>query len=168
MKYLAGLLVFAAALPSFGFAQGFQSYTFEDIKWLSAPAVVVAKLEAAGYTVEDSQPDSQQLTFTGRWLGNRAVGTADFGDQNQLLRVALSLPAGGDAVYSQLRDTLTEQYGPPSREATNGVRWFTDEISGYFGSLMLGERDDEISAAFECPRWNYYLTNLRGEGTGAF
>lgn len=95
------------------------------------------------------------------------VGTADFGDR-QLLRVVLSLPAGDEAVYPQLIDTLTEAYGSPSREATNGVRWFTDEISGYFGSLSVGERGDEISAAFECLRWNYYLTNLRGEGSGAF
>ncbi len=168
MKYLTGWLVFAAALLSFGSAQGFQSYTFGEIKWLSAPAVVVAKLEAAGYTVENSQLDSQnQLSFTGPWLGNRAVGTADFGDQ-QLLRVTLSLPGAGEAVYPQLRDDLAEAYGSPSREATNGVRWFTDEISGNFGSLSLGERGDEISVALECPRWDYYLTKLRGEGSGAF
>ncbi len=167
MKYLTGWLVFAAALLSFGYAQGFQSYTFGEIKWLSAPAVVVAKLEAAGYTVDSPQlNDQDQLSFTGPWLGNRAVGTADFGDL-QLLRVTLSLPGAGEGAYSQLRDDLTETYGSPSREATNGVRWFTDEISGYFGSLSLGE-SDEISATFKCPRWDYHLTNLRGEGSGAF
>ncbi len=42
MKHLTGWLVCAAALLSFGSAQGFQSYTFGEIKWLSAPAVVVA------------------------------------------------------------------------------------------------------------------------------
>lgn len=108
-----------------------------------------------------------QLSFSGLWLGNRAVGTADFGDQNQLLRMALSLLGAGEEVYPKLRDDLTETYGSPSREATNGVRWFTDEISGYFGSLSLGE-SDEISATFKCPRWDYHLTNLRGEGSGAF
>ncbi len=166
MKYLTGWLVCAAALLSFGSAQGFQSYTFWEIKWLSAPEVVVAKLEAAGYTVDSELNGENQLSFTGLWLGNRAVGTADFGEQ-QLLRVALSLPGGGEGVYPRLRDDLAETYDSPSREATNGVRWFTDEISGYFGSLSLGE-SDEISATFKCPRWDYHLTNLRGEGSGAF
>lgn len=180
MKHFIGPLFLVLAIAGFGSAQGFQAYTFENIRWLSAPDVVVSKLEAAGYTVDNPELDEQnQLAFSGMLLGNRTVGTANFGDQHQLLKIDLSLPPGGgsgavspsetEAVYTQLRDTLVGRYGPPSQESGLAAGWFTEEIGGYIGGVLLEvEGDAAVVAVYESPRWAFYQAERQGEGVDAF
>lgn len=180
MKHLTGLFVLALAITSGGFTQGFQSYTFENIKWLSAPAVVASKLEAAGYTVDNPELDEKnRLSFSGSLLGNRAMGTAYFGEEHQLLKLDLAFLSGGESraanlpevevVYTQLRDTLFGSYGPPTRKATRAMGWFTEEISGYVGGILLEVTGNaEVVLAYESPRWAFHLAELQGEGIDAF
>lgn len=182
MKHLANLfsaLIFTLILFGSASAQGFQTYTFEDIKWLSAPDVVVSKLQAAGYTVDDPElGEDNTFTFSGPLLGNDAVGTATFGDQHQLLKIDLSLPGAeagavnlseAEAAYTQLRDTLFGRYGVPARELLTRTVWFTEEIGGYVGGILLEiEGDADIVLSYESPRWAFYLAEQRGEGTDAF
>ena len=182
MKHLASLFsaltLFTLLLFGSASAQGFQTYTFEDIKWLSAPDVVVSKLQAAGYTVDNPElGEANRLSFSGPLLGNDAVGTATFGDQHQLLKIDLSLPTGAEAVnlseaeatYTQLRDTLFGRYGVPARESFTQTGWFTEEIGGYVGGILLEiEGDADIVLSYESPRWAFYLAERRGEGTDAF
>lgn len=177
MKHLASFF-FALTLFGSASAQGFQTYTFEDIKWLSAPDVVVSKLQAAGYTVDNPElGEANRLSFSGPLLGNDAVGTAMFGDQHQLLKIDLSLASEGEAVnlseaeatYTQLRDTLFGRYGVPARESLTQTGWFTKEIGGYVGGILLEiEGDADIVVAYESPRWAFYLAERQGEGTDTF
>lgn len=184
MNHLASLFsaltLFTLLLFGSASAQGFQSYTFEDIKWLSAPDVVVSKLQAVGYTVNNPElGEANRLSFSGPLLRNDAVGIATFGDQHQLLKIDLSLPAGAEAgavnlseaeaTYTQLRDTLFGRYGVPARESLTQTGWFTEEIGGYVGGILLEvEGDADIVLSYESPRWAFYLAERRGEGTDAF
>jgi hypothetical protein len=175
MKRLIGLFVVALTV-TVGFAQGFQSYTFEEIKWLSAPAVVAAKLEAEGYTVATPELDEQDtLAFSGPLLGNRVRGTAHFAEQ-QLLKIDLAFPPQGavnlaatEAVYNQLRDTLVGRYGPPAQETNLTTAWFTEEIGGYVGGVLLEVQGDaEVFLTYESPRWAFHLAEAEDGGVDAF
>jgi hypothetical protein len=175
MKRLIGLLVIALTV-TVGSAQGFQSYTLGEIKWLSAPAVVAVKLEAEGYTVATPELDEQDtLAFSGSLLGNRVRGTAHFAEQ-QLLKIDLTFPPQGavnlsatEAVYNQLRDTLVGRYGPPAQETNLTTGWFTEEIGGYVGGVLLEVQGDaEVFLTYESPRWAFHLAEAEGRGIDAF
>lgn len=178
MKRLRLPILLVVTLFGNVYAQGFQAYTFADIRWLSAPEVVVSKLEGAGYTVPDPELDENNtITFSGPLLGNAAVGTASFGDERQLLKIDVMLAPGSGAVslseaeatYIQLRDTLFARYGVPSRESLTATGWFTENVGGYVGGILLEVGGDAaVTVAYESPRWTFYLAERRGEGTDAF
>jgi hypothetical protein len=180
VKHLRLLIFATATLFGGAHAQGFQAYTFEDIKWLSAPDVVVSKLEAAGYTVDDPAPgEADTLTFSGSLLGNAVSGVAMFGDQNQLLKVDLLVPTGGEegavnlteteATYTQIRDAFSERYGPPSREESTATGWFTEEIRDYVGGILVSITGDaDVVVAYESPRWLFLLAQRQVEGADVF
>lgn len=180
MYHLRLFIIPVAMFFASAHAQGFQSYTFEDIKWLSAPAVVVSKLEAAGYTVDDpALGEANTLTFSGSLLGNAVSGFARFGDQDQLLKVDLLVPVGDEegvvnltateATYTQIRDTLFERYGPPSRETSTATGWFTEEIGGYVGGILMSITGDaDVVVGYESPRWAFLLAQRQVEGADVF
>jgi hypothetical protein len=169
----------AVALHSSAVAQEFQRYTFSDIKWLSAPAVVVAQLEAEGFVIDGTGIDENNtLNFTGLFAGEDVVGTATFVEQ-QLLKLDLFVPtvdipasqrgtAAAD-IASSIQAALTEQHGTPTQEAEDAAVWLTAEVSGYVGGILLEVDDDEdVAIIHESPRWAFFIDELQGGGIEAF
>lgn len=169
----------AVALYSSAVAQEFQRYTFSDIKWLSAPAVVVAQLEAKGFAIDsEGVDDNNTLTFAGSFAGENVVGAATFVEQ-QLLKLDLFVPtvdisasqrgAAAADISSRIQTELTEQHGAPTQAAENAAVWLTAEVSGYVGGILLEVDDDEdVAIIHESPRWGLFIEELQGGGIEAF
>ena len=179
MKQLRLAVLVTLALSGSASAQEFQRYTFSNIKWLSAPAVVTSQLEDAGYTIDGSGLDENgTLTFAGSLADERVVGAATFVEQ-QLLKLDLFVPtaeipanergAAAAAISSRVREVLTEQHGSPTREEGNAAVWLTDEVSGYVGGILLEvDQDEDVAIIYESPRWQLVIDELQGRGIEAF
>lgn len=179
MKQLRLAALVALVLSGGASAQEFQRYTFSDIKWLSAPAVVTAQLEAAGYTIDGSGLDENgTLTFAGSLASEGVVGAATFVEQ-QLLKLDLFVPtaeipaaergAAAAAISSRVREALTEQHGPPTQEEETAAVWLTDKVSSYVGGILLEvDQDEDVAIIYESPRWGLVIDELQGGGIEAF
>jgi hypothetical protein len=107
-----------------------QTYNYGDLRWGISKQEATKALEKGGFTKIGTDRDGD-LKFEGAMLsGHRAGGFAYFADARLVkVEVMYLAQAKGHELYNQLKQSLTEQYGPPAQS-------FDDQ--GKFSSFWSG------------------------------
>lgn len=95
---------------------GAQGYSFADIPWESSATAVTAMLGAKGFKPGGADKDGD-IRFEGELIGYKAMGLAMF-VEGRLGKVTLILVTPDNKareVYRDLRETLVQKYGAPTR-----------------------------------------------------